>query len=101
MGNCGQACPYNTIGGCKVKEYNAICPLYNMATPITEYKMTHADRIRAMSDEELAELFGAILREREIILLQQMRKQGVEASIMEMPKLTFNAHLEWLKQSAE
>lgn len=55
MGNCGQACPYNTLDGCKVKEYNAICPLSNMATPITEYKMTHADRIRAMSDEELAD----------------------------------------------
>ena len=54
MANCGQACPYNTLGGCKVKEYNAICPLSNMATPITEYKMTNADRIRAMSDEELA-----------------------------------------------
>jgi hypothetical protein len=27
-----------------------------------------------------------------------MRKQGVEASIVEMPELTFNAHLEWLKQ---
>ena len=55
MDNCGQACPYNTLYGCKVKEYNAICPLTNMAKPITEYKMTNADRIRAMSDEELAE----------------------------------------------
>ena len=54
MDNCRQACPYNTLDGCKVKEYNAICPLTNMATPITEYKMTNADRIRAMSDEELA-----------------------------------------------
>ena len=54
MANCGQACPYNTLDGCKVKEYNAICPLTNMATPITEYRMTNADRIRAMSDEELA-----------------------------------------------
>ena len=54
MANCRQACPYNTLDGCKVKEYNAICPLTNMATPITEYKMTNADRIRAMSDEELA-----------------------------------------------
>ena len=56
MDNCGQACPYNTLYGCKVKEYNAICPLTNMAKPITEYKMTNADRIRAMSDEDLAEL---------------------------------------------
>ena len=54
MDNCRQACPYNTLDGCKVKEYNAICPLTNMATPVTEYRMTNADRIRAMSDEELA-----------------------------------------------
>ena len=53
MADCRQACPYNTLDGCKVKEYNAICPLTNMATPITEYiteyKMTNADQIRAMS----------------------------------------------------
>ena len=54
MAKCGQACRYNTLDGCKVKEYNAICPLTNMATPITEYKMTNADRIRSMSDFELA-----------------------------------------------
>ena len=53
MDNCRQVCPYNTLDGCKVKEYNAICPLTNMAKPITEYKMTNADRIRSMSDEEL------------------------------------------------
>lgn len=56
MDHCGQACPYNTLDGCKVKEYNAICPLTNMATPVTEYRMTNADRIRAMSDEELADV---------------------------------------------
>ena len=54
MDNCRQACPYNTLDGCKVKEYNAICPLTNMATPITEYRMANADRIRQMSDFELA-----------------------------------------------
>ena len=54
MANCIHACPYNTLDGCKVKEYNAICPLTNMATPITDYKMTNADNIRAMSDEEMA-----------------------------------------------
>ena len=65
------------------------------------YNATNADRIRAMSDEELAELFGAVLREREIILLKQLEKQGIEASIAELPDETFNAHLEWLKQPAE
>lgn len=54
MANCGQACTYNTLDGCKVKEYNAICPLTNMATPVTEYRMTNADRIRSMSDWALA-----------------------------------------------
>ena len=62
---------------------------------------TNADRIRDMSDYELAELFGAIIREREIILLRELREKGVEASIVEMPELTFNAHLEWLQQPVE
>ena len=53
MANCRQACPYNTLDGCKVKEYNAICPLTNMATPVTEYRMTNAEKIRSMTDEEL------------------------------------------------
>ena len=60
MANCRQACPYNTLDGCKVKEYNAICPLTNMAKPITEYKMTNADRIRSMRDEELTGLIRVI-----------------------------------------
>lgn len=54
MANCRQACKYNTPYGCKVKEYNKICPLTNMATPVTEYRMTNAEKIRSMTDEELA-----------------------------------------------
>ena len=61
MDNCGQACPYNTLDGCKVKEYNAICPLTNMATPVTEYRTTNADKIRFMTDEELAVFVRAII----------------------------------------
>ena len=56
MAICRQACPYNTLDGCKVKEYGGICQLTNTAQPITEYRMTNADRIRSMSDEELAVL---------------------------------------------
>ena len=55
MAICRQACPYNTLDGCKVKEYGGICQLTNTVQPITEYRMTNADRIRSMSDEELAE----------------------------------------------
>ena len=81
MDKCGQACPYNTLDGCKVKEYSAICPLTNMATPITEYKMTNADRIRVMTDEELAEWMAEC----------NAYKENADAS----------QWLPWLKQPAE
>ena len=60
MAICRQACPYNTLDGCKVKEYGGICQLTNTVQPITEYRMTNADRIRSMSDEELNDLFNEI-----------------------------------------
>ena len=53
MAICRQACPYNTLDGCKVKEYGGICQLTNTTQPITEYRMTNADRIRNMTNEEL------------------------------------------------
>ena len=58
MAICRQACPYNTLDGCKVKEYGGFCQLTNTAQPITEYRMTNADRIRSMSDEELAQFLN-------------------------------------------
>lgn len=60
MAICRQACPYNTLDGCKVKEYGGICQLTNTVQPITEYRMTNADRIRNMSDEELAKFIDDI-----------------------------------------
>ena len=53
MAICRQACPYNTLDGCKVKAYGGVCPLTNTAQPFTEQRMTNADRIRSMTDEEL------------------------------------------------
>ena len=58
MAICRQACLYNTLDGCKVKEYGGFCQLTNTAQPITEYRMTNADRIRSMSDEELAQFLN-------------------------------------------
>lgn len=60
MAICRLACSYNTLDGCKVKEYGGVCQLTNTAQPITEYRMTNADRIRAMSDEELADFLEGI-----------------------------------------
>ena len=62
MAICRQACPYNTLDGCKVKEYGGVCQLTNTAQPITEYRMTNADRIRSMSDEELKEFICSMFK---------------------------------------
>ena len=78
MAICRQACPYNTLDGCKVKEYGGFCQLTNTAQPITEYRMTNADRIRSMSDEELAN----VLREFAVKPMQ-------------------GSFLKWLQQPAE
>lgn len=91
MDNCGQACPYNTLDECKVKEYSAICPLTNMATPITEYRMTNADRIRAMSDEELADMLW--------------KTQRNYRAVCSDPVVDYNEQrdnlIDWLQQPAE
>ena len=62
MAICRQACPYNTLDGCKVKEYGGVCQLTNTAQPITEYRMTNADRIRSMSDEELKKFICSMFK---------------------------------------
>ena len=53
MAICRLACPYNTLDGCKVKAYGGVCLLTNTAQPITEYRMTNADRIRSMTNDDL------------------------------------------------
>ena len=68
---------------------------------INKPKATNADRIRAMSDEELAELLWAILHERDVIMIEKLSKQGIEASLVEAPDRDIAAQLEWLKKSVE
>ena len=48
---CNQICKWNSNVGC-VKPYGVPCILENVSP--TDKKATNADRIRAMSDEELA-----------------------------------------------
>ena len=62
MAICRQACPYNTLNGCKVKEYGGVCQLTNTSQPITEYRMTNADRIRNMTDEELKKFICSMFK---------------------------------------
>jgi hypothetical protein len=55
MVKCNQICPWNYYEiGCK-KPNDELCPMSNLATK--EKPQTNADRIRAMSDEALADFF--------------------------------------------
>ena len=99
MSNCGQACPYNTLEGCKAKEYNKICPLTNTAVPITEYRPTNADRIRAMSDEELAEVIAIITKD-DVCLSQSASCDSCRFNDF-CTNCTVGRELEWLQQPAE
>ena len=56
---CYQICKWNSNVGC-VKPYGVTCKLENV--PPTDKKATNADRIRAMSDEELKEFIYSILQ---------------------------------------
>ena len=95
MAICRQACPYNTLDGCEVKEYGGVCQLTNTAQPITEYRMTNADRIRSMSDEELA------------MFLCNFRSCDADEYICEGCKATqycragHEGTIDWLQQPAE
>ena len=52
---CYQICKWNSNVGC-VKPYGVTCKLENV--PSTDKKATNADRIRAMNDEELADVIA-------------------------------------------
>lgn len=101
MANCGQACPYNTLDGCKVKEYNVICPLTNMATPVTEYRMTNADRIRAMSDEELARFLAERNVNESTVQLLDKDNALTAVQIEALRYRIYCALVQWLKQPAD
>lgn len=100
MANCGQACAYNTLNGCTVKKYNAICPLTNVATPAAESRMTNADRIRTMSVEELAEWIV-----KQTVYQESAFSEPSYLNLLTGSDDTFasavNGTVKWLKQSAE
>lgn len=99
MENCRQACPYNTLDGCKAKEYNAICPLTNMATPVTEYRTTNADKIRSMTDEELA---NWLARTQYANMMEAAEIFGTKLPFKEETlKGSEKECLEWLQQPAD
>ena len=70
----------------------------DIAGEYTAAPRTWGDLIRSMSDEQLAELLQAIIHERDLLIIEKLQKQGVEASLIERPALDFQKHLEWLRK---
>ena len=69
-----------------VKESNLKIKRKSCKKAKTEYVMTNADRIRSMTDEELAELI--------VVKVKDIHHQG-------MRELAYSAWLKWLQQPAE
>ena len=53
---CNQICQWNDSSDGCVKPVGKICPMSNM--PSKQKPQTNADRIRAMTDEELGQFLG-------------------------------------------
>lgn len=97
MSICRQVCPWNTLYGCK-KPDNEPCILSNMPCAGFEKKQTNADHIRAMSDEELADL---LCTADWCETCDQMREEGTcKAMELDGPlnKHCVSAALRWLRQ---
>ena len=86
--NCSQVCKWNTYEyGC-TKPLSETCPLINLnAKP---KPMTNADRIRSMTDEELAELID-----------RETDSCAPTGDCERMPRDCKACWLEWLQQPAE
>ena len=98
MLKCFQICPWNysCIGiGCK-KPDNELCPMSN----VREQPKTNADRIRAMSDRELADFLAAKFAD--IHTQCAFEKEPPTATQLRAIAHTyFCAWVQWLQQPAE
>lgn len=63
--------------------------------------MTNADRIRMMTDEELAIMFEEIVAETERKFMRTLADANISADLIQLPQASYSAQLEWLKEEAE
>ena len=73
-------------------------------TPYTDesWRKTNADRIRAMSDEELADVLTEIISQREQTILENLHKIGItDVNLYELPTEAKHFWLDWLKGEAD
>ncbi len=92
-------CFYYENGKCK-RFSNDEVTSYCVMAPCYYQVLSRADRIRDMSDEELAELFEQIVSQRDHYLLKKLQEAGIDAELYEMPEASKKKHLDWLRQPA-
>ena len=79
------------IQGCIYMD--ASCKNGEMFEPLTNY-----GRIKDMSVDEMAELLYGIIHERDLFLLEKLKDNGIDASLIEMqPELHIAYHKKWLE----
>ena len=62
--------------------------------------MTNGDKIRAMTDEELAWMFTDLMHRQRMDTLSHVQRLGLVVNVVEMPLLSQAAHLKWLREEA-
>ena len=60
--------------------------------------MTIADRIRGMTDEELAAFLTGIISERDHMMSKKLDECGVPNILIEVPAISMARHLEYLQR---
>lgn len=69
---------------------------------IFKQRITNADRIRSLSDEELAEFLEAIISQRQQTILENLNGIGIDdVNLVEFPSEAKQFWLDWLKKEAE
>ena len=97
----------NSFGYCKTtacinQNYSTdwIGSTANKAYQVVSKPVTNADRIRSMTDEELAELLTAVAQKSANKLCESLKSVEVDLSNCNF-HLLYEAHLDWLKEGIE
>lgn len=79
------------------EKYTSWC--YGKDYPCKDRRISKADRIRAMTDEELAELLTAVAKKSADKLCESLKTVEVDLGNCNF-HILYEAHLDWLRQEA-
>ena len=72
---------------------------YCVEGPCSFEVLSNYDRIKAMTVDEMAELFYGIIHERDLHIMRSLDAKGIKASLVETaPEIHIAHHKQWLLQ---